>query len=190
MRKQSSLKTGMQIIFLQVLFWGMDMLSCFGEDTKQLHSVIISGIVIILLMIIFIVFATKAVNSGIWGGLLFLLMGLSMGINKGFIRNNMTGYLLCWALAVAGTVVVWTLKERWQKKKRGGSIKAVPAIVVPVIVVPVGGIWGARWLLKSVGQEKAYWIALGCGIILELIITVVGACFIMAGICSQKNKNA
>lgn len=183
--KQSSLKTGIQMIFLHIVFWCMDMLFC--EDTTKLHIGMVSGMLIILLMITCIVFTNKAAccsgKPGVQGGLLFLLIALSMGINKGIVMNNLIGYILYWILGIAGTVTIWKLKERRKDNKWQGNV-VIRAI--PITLIPIGGIWGGRLLLKSVGQQKAYWIYVGSGIFIELLLAIVGTYLIMIGICKQK----
>ncbi len=173
------------MIFLQIVFWCMDMLFC--EDTTKLHIGMISGMLIISLMIICIVFTNRDVccsgNTGLQNGLLFLLIALSMGINKGLIMNNMIGYILYWILGIAGTVIIWKLEERRKDKNR---VENVVIRTIPITLIPIGGIWGGRLLLKSVGRQKAYWIYIGSGIFIELLLAIVGTWLIMTGICGQK----
>lgn len=191
--EKESLKRGIGVIFLQMVFWGMDMLGC--ENTEQLYDVMCVGGVMLILMIACAIFMNITEcckgKQGVQGGLLFLMMALSTGINKGIVANSVLEYVLCWAIGVTGTVLFWEFRKRrhdkkqakYAKREKNGSIKPISKIgAIPTVIVPAGGIWGARWLMKSVGQQKAYWIYIGAGIFLEIFLAIIGVSLIMVDI--------
>ena len=179
MNEKEGKSTGMTMILLQIIFCGLEILSC--EDAGRQKAMMVISLVIVFMMCICVIYTNMKglyhKKMHLHNGVLCLLLAISIGVVEGIAKENFLPYIIAGIFGgVCGVCIACNILRKQGSKKPVRQIGHIALVGVPVL-----GIFGGRRFLMTIGEENAVGVIYYITIILEIIFTILAVISLMQG---------